>query len=71
MQKVFIFERGAGCGGYVSGGVPVTAHRHVTGTRSKSECRFEGPKAALRRHLGGTPRSPHDLVIDAEKDSLL
>ena len=22
---------------------------------------------ALRRHLGGTTRSPHDLVIDAEK----
>ena len=29
-------------------------HRHVTGTRSKSKCRFEPPKVALRRHLGGT-----------------
>ena len=39
-------------------------HRHVTGTRSKSECRFEALKVALRRHLGGTARSPHDLAVD-------
>ena len=42
-------------------------YRHITGLRSKSKCRFEGPKVALRRHSTGTTRSPHDLVIDAEK----
>eukprot|EP00966_Prymnesium_polylepis_P330325 7385981-Prymnesium_polylepis.1 len=29
-------------------------HRHFTGTRSKSKCRFEPPKVALHRHSGGT-----------------
>ena len=33
----------------------------------KVECRFEGPKVALRRHSTGTTRSPHDLAMDAEK----
>ena len=33
----------------------------------KVECRFEGPKVALRRHSTGTTRSPHDLVNDAER----
>ena len=41
--------------------------RHVTGTRSKSRCRFEALKVALCRHLGGTTRSPHDLAVDADK----
>jgi hypothetical protein len=41
--------------------------RRITGLWSKSECRFEAPKVALRRHLSGAPRSPHDLAIDAER----
>eukprot|EP00966_Prymnesium_polylepis_P147278 3401886-Prymnesium_polylepis.1 len=36
-------------------------------TSVKIECRFEGPKVALRRHSTGTTRSPHGLVNDAEK----
>ena len=66
----------AGCGGRPrrtrasSWGVRQSAgYRHITGLWSKSKCRFEGPKVALRRHSTGTTRSPHDLVIDAEKDS--
>eukprot|EP00966_Prymnesium_polylepis_P018838 433874-Prymnesium_polylepis.1 len=74
MQKIFAFdpdaekihfcERGAGRRLRFRWSA---GHRHVTGTRSKSKCRFEPPKVALRRHLGGTTRSPHDLAIDAEK----
>ena len=68
MQNRFIFERGAALGRLRRLRFRWSAgHRHVTGTRSKPKCRFEASKVALRRHLGGTTRPPHDLVIDAEK----